>query len=255
MPSNQPPKKPAAAKIRVISRIPAGQTAPAPGVPESYHHGALREALLDATEQILLDHGMEGFTLRACARRAGVSHGAPAHHFGDVKGLLTEFAARGFERMSALMQSYRERAGPDPYRQMMGVGQAYIDYALAHRAQFQLMFRADRINEGDRHLMAASMAVFDQLDSALAGFLNEHDCFDDAILAKLVLAWSTVHGFASLLLEGRMDYFCKGKSREQFAQAMGQQMLALLQNALAVATLAKAPGLDLPQTGAPERDF
>ncbi len=210
-------------------------TAPLPAMIDSYHHGALREALLDATEQILLEHGMEEFTLRACARRAGVSHGAPAHHFGDARGLLTEFAARGYERMSGMMQRYRERAGPDSYGQLAGVGQAYIDFALAHRAQFQLMFRADRINETDPHFMTASITAFDQLDSVLAGFLNEHSCFDGAILAKLVLAWSSVHGFASLLLEGRMHFFYKGRTRAQFAHEMGQQMLELLKHALAIA--------------------
>ena len=64
-----------------------------------YHHGDLRRALLDATEALLLESGLETFSLRECARRAGVSHGAPAHHFGDVRGLLTAFATVGFERL------------------------------------------------------------------------------------------------------------------------------------------------------------
>ena len=61
----------------------------------SYHHGDLKEALLAAAESVLDDHGLQGFTLRECARRAGVSHAAPKHHFGDVRGVLTEVAARG----------------------------------------------------------------------------------------------------------------------------------------------------------------
>jgi AcrR family transcriptional regulator len=226
----------AAPKIKEISRLAASKPAmqPVAVAPDSYHHGALREALLNATEQILLEQGMEGFTLRACARHAGVSHGAPAHHFGDVKGLLTEFAARGYERLTGMMQTYRAQAQPDSYAQSVAVGQAYIDFALAHRAQFQLMFRADRVNENDAHFIAASMSSYDQFDSSLAGFLNDHSGFDDAVVAKLVLAWSTVHGFASLLLEGRLQYFFNGKSREEFAHQMGRQMLALLNHALAV---------------------
>lgn len=237
MSKTKTPEKSAVPKIKLIARVPASEPAvssPEPAA-ENYHHGALREALLDATEQILLEQGIEGFTLRACARRAGVSHGAPAHHFADAKGLLTEFAARGYARMTGMMQTYRERAGPESYSQLMGVGQAYIDFALAYRAQFQLMYRSDRINESAPHFKAASMAAFNQLDSVLAGFLNEHSRFDDAILAKLVLAWSAVHGFASLLLEGRMQYFFKGKTRDEFAREMGQQMLTLLHHALAIA--------------------
>lgn len=238
------PEQPATASIRSISRVkPVAPVVPAADqiAPETYHHGALREALLESTEQILLEQGIEGFTLRACARHAGVSHGAPAHHFGDVKGLLTAFAVRGYQRLTEMMLSYRERAGADSYAQMMAVGQAYIDFALAHRAQFQLMYRTDRIDENDQAFQAAAMSSFDQLDSVLAGFLNEHNCFDDAILARLVLAWSAVHGFASLLLEGRMHYFFKGKSREEFAREMGSQMLALLKHALVVADPEASP--------------
>ena len=55
---------------------------------DAYHHGDLREALLEAAESVLLEQGVEGLTLRECARRAGVSHGAPAHHFGDARGLV-----------------------------------------------------------------------------------------------------------------------------------------------------------------------
>lgn len=228
-----------APEIREISRLAAPEPAQQPLTiaPDRYHHGALREALLIAAEHILLEQGMEGFTLRACARRAGVSHGAPAHHFGDVKGLLTEFAARGYERLTGMMQSYRAKAAPDSYAQIAAVGQAYIDFALAHRAQFQLMYRADRVDESDAHFIAASMASFDQLDASLANFLNEHSCFDDAIVAKLVLAWSTVHGFASLLLEGRLQNFFNGKPRDEFAHQMGRQMIGLLRHALAAGEL------------------
>lgn len=218
--------------VRVVAR-PSVSAQPVPA-PVNYHHGALRAALLEATGQILLEQGIEGFTLRACARRAGVSHGAPAHHFGDVKGLLTAFAALGYERLTEMMQAYRVRAGADPYMQLAQVGQAYVDFALAHRAQFQLMFRTDRLDETDPHFARAAMDSFDQLDAVLAGFLNAQGSFDQAVLAKLVLAWSTVHGFATLLLEGRMQYFFKDKTRDEFASEMGSQMLALLKHALAV---------------------
>lgn len=67
-----------------------------------YHHGALRDALLAAAESVLNESGLEGFTLRECARRAGVSHGAPAHHFGDARGLLSAFAAQSFDQLEAL---------------------------------------------------------------------------------------------------------------------------------------------------------
>src|SRR5690606_5659937 len=85
----------------------------------AYHHGDLRRALLTATEELLEAEGLEGFTLREVARRAGVSHGAPAHHFGDVRGLLSEFTAQSFEQLSATMRRRRARASDE-------IGRAHV---------------------------------------------------------------------------------------------------------------------------------
>src|SRR6202044_2986503 len=68
-----------------------------------YHHGALREALLEAAELVLERDGLAGLTLRAVAREAGVSHAAPTHHFGDLSGLFSELAAIGFQQFNAAM--------------------------------------------------------------------------------------------------------------------------------------------------------
>src|SRR3982751_372137 len=68
-----------------------------------YHHGALRDALLEAAERVLERDGLPGLTLRAVAREAGVSHAAPTHHFGDLTGLLSELAAIGYTRFNAAM--------------------------------------------------------------------------------------------------------------------------------------------------------
>ena len=78
-----------------------------------YHHGDLAAALLVAGEAELVDKGIESFSLRGVAKRAGVSHAAPAHHFGDANGLLNAIAARGFERFVARQQDFRRRA-PGP---------------------------------------------------------------------------------------------------------------------------------------------
>ena len=89
-----------------------------------YHHGALRTALLDATESLLDESGLEGFTLRECARRAGVSHGAPAHHFGDLRGLLTAFAAQSFDQLEVLTRAYMDAAQPGAYERLVANGGA-----------------------------------------------------------------------------------------------------------------------------------
>src|SRR3954447_16214073 len=75
-----------------------------------YHHGALRDALLEAAERVLERDGLPGLTLRAVARAAGVSHAAPPHHFGDLTGLLSELAAIGYRRFGAAMAAARAAA-------------------------------------------------------------------------------------------------------------------------------------------------
>src|SRR4051794_796732 len=105
----------------------------------SYHHGDLRKALLIAAEADLAEKGLEGFTLRGCARRAGVSHAAPAHHFKDTGALLTALAADGYERFTAAMQK-RQAAETTARARLIGAGLGYLDFALANPALFRLMF-------------------------------------------------------------------------------------------------------------------
>lgn len=218
----------AASRPMGASRPPARGSAGKDG----YHHGDLRTGLLAAAESLLLEEGVEGFTLRACARRAGVSHAAPAHHFGDVQGLLTAFAALGFERMLARMRRYRAAAAPEPVAQSRAVGQAYIDFAVANRAHFQLMFRQDLLRQDDAHLREAGQAAFDQLRSTVAAVLTDRGLQSADVEERLLLAWSTVHGFATLLLEQRLEPFRGRKGAEAFARDMGRALLVRLEASL-----------------------
>jgi AcrR family transcriptional regulator len=167
----------------------------------SYHHGDLRAALLEATASVLEDHGVAGFTLRECARRAGVSHGAPAHHFGDVRGLLSAFTAQSFRQLEALTLEYRSKAPPTGFAQLLAAGLAYVDYALAQRARFQLMFRSDRLDPDDEQLRRAGQAVFEILRQDMARTSAEAGAREAMLQEKTALAWTIVHGFATLMLE------------------------------------------------------
>src|SRR5262249_1737551 len=117
-----------------------------PGSPkQTYHHGDLKEALVAAGEAVLADRGLQGFTLRECARRAGVSHAAPKHHFGDVRGLLTEIAARGFTHLTRRLRTKLRAAGADLDAQFMATSEAYLGFAEAYPEHFRIMFRSDLI--------------------------------------------------------------------------------------------------------------
>jgi len=167
----------------------------------------LKSRLLRATDEILNEQGVENFSLREAARRSGVSHGAPAFHYGDAAGLLTAYAADGFDTLAKLMLRYRAEARPDPKSQLAAAGLAYIDYAIGHRARFQLMFRSDRLKGDEVCLKEAAKRAFEQLQAVVAPFIGSSRTKEQERSIKLLMAWSIVHGFASLVLEGHLAHF------------------------------------------------
>lgn len=227
-----PPIKPAASASRKTRGGPAVRGRPGTRPGDNYHHGDLRAALLQAAGELLEERGLEGFTLRECARRAGVSHGAPAHHFGDAAGMLTAYAAQGFARMTTLMHDYQAKAGQDGASRLKAAGLAYIDFAATHRAQFQLMFRSDRLNQDDAGFSAAASAAFEALGAAMREAAPQAAADQTQLGDRMLLAWSVVHGFATLLLEGGLARQFGKLTPRQYARVTGERLLALLQPAL-----------------------
>ncbi|HYG46196.1 MAG TPA: TetR/AcrR family transcriptional regulator [Bordetella sp.] len=172
----------------------------------AYHHGALRDALIEATEAILAERGLEGFTLREAARRVDVSPAAPLHHFGSAAGLLTEVAILGFQALTQYLRDGAQAGGNDPAARLRAQGLGYVRFALAYPARFQLMFRKDRLTD-DARLLAAGQAAFAELETAIRGYTGFADGqpLDAPTQALLLGAWSTVHGFAHLALDGKFD--------------------------------------------------
>jgi len=157
--------------------------------------------MLQAAGQLIEEQGLEKFTLRECARRAGVSHGAPAHHFGDVRGLLTALVTESFEQLHAAMAAHEAAAAPDAYSQLVANGQAYVAYALAHRGRFQLMFRRDRVHHDDAALQQAGEATYGRLQRHIAAVLTQAKAGHALQEPKALLAWTVVHGLSTLSLE------------------------------------------------------
>lgn len=170
-----------------------------------YHHGDLRAALLREAEAELAEKGAEGFSLRGVARRAGVSHAAPAHHFGDTAGLLTALAAEGFRRFLAMQRRRMERA-EGPRARMLASGLGYIDFALSAPALFRLMFASGRTDWRDAALCAAAEEAFDNLAGRVTELRGAHPEADATARLDLVAAWATVHGLAELMIAGRPRY-------------------------------------------------
>ena len=169
---------------------------------DAYHHGALKSALLDAAESLLKRDGVAGLTLRAAAREAGVSHAAPKHHFGDLAGLLAELATAGFERLRISM-SAGLRDDLSPAVRLDAIGRGYVAFAKAHPALFLMMFRSERLDMKRPALRDAARACFETLSGANGPPVEGGDRPTLAQAGQLARAWSIVHGFAILAIDGR----------------------------------------------------
>lgn len=190
-----------------------------------YHHGDLHEALLKAAKHVAERDGINGLTLRAVAREAGVSHAAPAHHFGDVTGLLSELAAIGFQKFSAALGGAACAAGSEEAA-VQGRANAYITFARDNPCLFQLMFRAERLDHNRPILHEAAKTAFAKLAGIVAAQRHEEVALDHLTLpqaAGIARIWSLVHGFAMLHLDGRLQHIldaAPGVTEEMLLAAM-----------------------------------
>jgi AcrR family transcriptional regulator len=203
--SSRKPVRRAPAAPLARARRPA--RAPASGESTSYHHGALHAGLLEAAERVLERDGLSGLTLRAVAREAGVSHAAPTHHFGDLTGLVSELAAIGFRQFNVAMAEAGDSPGTTAEK-AMARAKAYVAYAQAHPGMYGLMFRTERLDMKRPALHEAAHAAFAGLAGSVGAPRDEAIAAEGLSLdqaAAIARAWSLVHGFTMLLLDGRLS--------------------------------------------------
>lgn len=173
-----------------------------------YHHGELRQALLNAVDQLVRTRGPDAVTLRECARLAGVSHAAPLHHFKDHHALLSAYVAEQWIQVAERMRVRRAAAGgapnADPYAALAAVGMAYVESGMRTPGLFGLLLRPDLCPPaGSEAFERGAKPAYEELIGAVKRCTggSEHD----APLAEL--AWSAVHGFVELqLLLGNVDW-------------------------------------------------
>ncbi|MBO4206916.1 TetR/AcrR family transcriptional regulator [Micromonospora echinofusca] len=160
---------------------------------KAYHHGDLRRALLAAAAEAIGESGPAALSLRDLARRVGVSHAAPTHHFGDKAGLLTALAAQGFD----LLAEELRRSGTD----LLEAGVGYVRFAVRHRAHFEVMFAPGLYRRDDPEVTAARA----RSTAALQAVIADHPGVDQSDPQATRLAtWSVVHGFVTLWLSGAL---------------------------------------------------
>lgn len=173
----------------------------------SYHHGDLRNVLLEVVGEIIDERGVGAVSLREAARRAGVSHSAPAHHFGDKTGLLTAFAAEGFREFGERMQAaFDEATGEGARAQFRAIGLEYLRFATERRAYFEVMFRSEMHDNADETLREYGDQAFDVLMGTVQAF-DAGDLSGADSMHVAIGAWATVHGLATLWLDGALAQF------------------------------------------------
>ena len=172
----------------------------------AYHHGDLRNALIEAALEILETQGVRGLTLRGVAARARVSHAAPAHHFPNIKSLVTALCTIGFQRFHQTIAEECAAAAPDGRSRLRAGNLGYLRFAKSQPELFRLMFSTPASDWTDEALCAASMRARHQLTgicAAAADALGLTAPADRERLERLI--WSCAHGHAHLLIEGRLS--------------------------------------------------
>jgi AcrR family transcriptional regulator len=164
--------------------------------PDRYHHGDLPNALRLAAADVIAEEGLGRFSLREVARRAGVSHAAPAHHFGDVRGLLTALATEGFDRLRESTAAAVD-SSDDPAERLIAMGEAYVALATQHPAHCQVMFRTDVVDTDDERLREAGMYAYGVLHDTVSAVIEAEALDVDADVAS-ELCWAAMQGLVVL---------------------------------------------------------
>ena len=168
-----------------------------------YHHGDLREALVQASYDLVSVHGAENFTLAEACRLAGVSTAAPYKHFKDRDEVLGLIVTRGFDRMSEQSMRAVEAAGVGTLAGIVAMGRAYVDFAVTNEKLFRLMFGQHPAIKSDEEVIGEGMGCFSKVIAQVAIYCERNGVpgNPDELAVRL---WTFVHGAASLLIDG--DY-------------------------------------------------
>ena len=174
----------------------------------SYHHGNLREALLQGAVRVIAELGPAAFTLREVARRAGVSHNAPYRHFRDKDALLAAVAAQGFRELTRAMRDAGERKS-NTLDRLKQSGLAYVAFAIRRPEHFTVMFDAPVRSSKDAEYLQASQEAFNTLVNYIRNCQDEGQLPAGNTLERALYAWSLVHGIAKLAVAGRFPFRTK----------------------------------------------
>jgi AcrR family transcriptional regulator len=176
------------------------------GQTSRYHHGDLRAGLLAEAATMIAEGGVASVTMRAISRRLGVSRAAPYRHFPDKSALLVAVAEGGFKRLDGCLQSIDAGAPRSSVERLRRMGKEYVYFALENPAHYRLMYGKEAVTRDDHpHLREAANALFDRFVSVIRAHQRSGAIKRQDPQAQAYVAWSAVHGLASLVIEGQIN--------------------------------------------------
>ncbi len=198
----------------------------------NYHHGDLRRALMDVSIDILKKHEVETLNLRKLAVLAGVSPGAPYHHFADRAELVAAIANEGFELLEGSMHKATTACTNDASARLEALGQGYVHFAITHPGYFRVMFRRETHNNASTEMRGAGKRTFQLLCDAITACQEDGSAPAGDPQPLVLHAWAAVHGLSTLLVDGDL----KGipiptqQLAPTMTQLMRRMMIALAQS-------------------------
>lgn len=172
--------------------------------PSAHHHGNLRAALLAEAERVIDNDGLEALSLRGISKALGVTHAAPANHFGDLPGLLSELAADGIRRLATRQAAAVKEAGPDLRERAHAIARAYFKFAVEHPGLVTLMSRSNRLYR-DRPSIKEADAEARRMVDELASENQKKKKLDPVrAAAERTALRAMIHGYSMLYIDGRL---------------------------------------------------
>ena len=182
-----------------------------------YHHGRLRQALIETAVKTIARHGIDALSLRELAARSGVSPGAPYHHFASRGELLASIAEDGFTRLEARLIAARDAAPDDASARLEALGLAYVTFAVSSPGYFRVMFHGASKSSGPTE---AGLRAFHILREAVLACQEAGQAPSGDLTVLVLLAWSAVHGFATLWVDRALPF--EGLDPERLAPEIGR---------------------------------
>jgi len=191
----------------------------------SYHHGNLRQALLDAAVVAIRESGPENLSLRAIARRVGVSQTAPYRHFADKNDLLAELARQAFDDINDVITQYTE-SGNTASERLEQAAIAYLHYAIINPEKYRLVFGNHVQNRFDySNLVTSGRRCFESFLTLMNTGIKNGEFIDSEPMTLSNTIWSAIHGFAFLCIDGTFDRLEQPLSQDQMIAAQAAMMV------------------------------